>query len=59
MRKCKLKKLIAEYYVYNDKWEEDSPNVFMLDTNSDEPELKKLELKFKSEEDLKQTELKL
>ena len=59
MRKCKLKKLIAEYYVDNDKWEEDSPYMFMLDTNSDEPELKKLELKFKSEEDLKQTELKL
>ena len=49
MRKCKLKKLIAEYYVDNDEWEEASLNMFMVNTSSDELELKKLELRLKIE----------
>ena len=44
MRKCKLRKLIDEYYVDIDEWEEDSLNMFLIDTSSDELELKKLEL---------------
>ena len=58
MRKCKLRKLIAEYFVDNDEWEEDSLNMFLIDTSSDDLVLKKLELKLKIEADLKQTELK-
>ena len=50
MRKCKLRKLIAEYYDDNDEWDEDSLNMFLIDTSSDELELKKLELKIKIEE---------
>ena len=41
MRKCKLRKLIAEYYVDNNDWEEDPLNMFLIDTSSDELELKK------------------
>ena len=40
MRKCKLRKLIAEYYVDNDDWEEDSLIIFLINTSSDEVELK-------------------
>ena len=40
MRKCKLRKLIAEYYVDNDEWDADSLNMFLIDTSSDELELK-------------------
>ena len=47
MRKCKLRKLIAEYYVDNDDCDADSPNMFLIDTSSDELKLKKLELKLK------------
>ena len=59
MRKCMLRKLLAEYYVDNDDCEEDPLNMFLIDTSSDELELKKLELKLKIEAELKQTELKL
>ena len=54
-----LRKLLAEYYVDNDDCEEDSLNMFLIDTSSDELELKKLELKLKIEAELKQTEIKL
>ena len=58
MRKCRLRKLIAEYYVDNDEWDEASLNIFLIDTSSDELELKKLELKLKIEAELRQAELK-
>ena len=47
MRKCKLRELIAEYYVDNDEWDADSLNMFLIDTSSDDLELEKLELKQK------------
>ena len=59
VRKCKLKKLIAEYYVDNNEWDEGSLNMFLIDTSSVELELKKLEMKLKIEAELKQTKAEL